>query len=38
MRRRDFITVFGGTVFMAARGARAAASDAGDWLTPQPNA
>ena len=30
MRRREFITLLGGAAAMAARGARAAAGDAGD--------
>ena len=34
MRRREFITLFGGAAVVAARGARAAASDAGDRVSP----
>ena len=32
MRRREFITLLGCAVAMAARGARTAASNAGDWV------
>ena len=35
MRRREFITLLGGAAGMAARGARAAAGDAGDRLSSQ---
>ena len=33
MRRREFITLLGGAAAVAARGARAAAGDAGDRLS-----
>ena len=35
MRRREFITLLGGAARVAARGARAAAGDAGDRVSPQ---
>ena len=35
MKRRDFITLIGGVASLAARGARAAAGDAGDWASQQ---
>ena len=38
MRRREFITLLGGAAAVAARGARAAAGDAGDRLPDQPGA
>ena len=36
MKRREFITLLGGAAALAARGARAAAGDAGDWVSRQP--
>ena len=33
MRRREFITLLGGVAVLAARGARAAGGDAGDWIS-----
>ena len=35
MRRREFITLLGGAAALAARGARAAAGDAGDRISPE---
>ena len=35
MKRREFITLLGGAAAMAARGARATATDAGAWLSQQ---
>ena len=35
MRRREFITLLGGAARVAARGAGAAAGDAGDWISEQ---
>ena len=35
MRRREFITLLGGAAVLAARGARAAAGDAGDRVPQQ---
>ena len=32
IQRREFITLLGGAAAVAARGARAAAGDAGDWV------
>ena len=36
MRRREFITLLGGAAAVAARGARAAAGDAGDRVPQRP--
>ena len=37
IRRREFITLLGGAAAgVAARGARAAAGDAGDWISIRP--
>ena len=38
MKRREFITLLGGAARLAARGARAAAGDAGDRLSPRASA
>ena len=34
--RREFITLLGGAAVLAARGASAAAGDAGDWVSRLP--
>ena len=37
MQRREFITLLGGAAALAARGACAAAGDAGDWISQMPH-